>query len=125
MAWSGIGLFPGLRSGAETVLTAARVASIPALLCASMAHAGTQGGREVSCIASYYHVYIHNDSQEIVEAGSVVEWQVPFTRSSGRHRLLAPLEPGSRVLLANALGSDYFTGEGACDAALVRPPAQE
>lgn len=77
----------------------------------------------VACVANYYHVYIHNDSRVTVEAGSVVEWHVPFTRSSGRHELHAPLEPGSRILLANALGSDYILGDGDCDARLILYPA--
>jgi hypothetical protein len=81
-----------------------------------------EAASSVSCVASYYHVYIHNDSQTAIEAGSTVEWYVPFTRSTGRHTIRARLQPGSSLLLANALGSDYFTGEGACQASLARAP---
>lgn len=86
----------------------------------SAAHA--EAGAPVSCAANYYHVYIHNDSQTVIKAGSIVEWHVPFTRTTGRHTVHVPLKPGNSVLLANALGSDYVTGEEACRAWLAQAP---
>lgn len=110
----------GIGSGFLTVLAGLTILTGP-----SVAYAEEEAISPVSCIASYYHVYIHNESQEVVEAGSIIEWHVPFTRSSGRHSLAGPLAPQSRVLLANALGSDYFTGEGLCNATLTQPPLRD
>lgn len=97
------------------------ICAITALWGASAGYAAAQvDSSPVSCVANYYHLYIHNDSQETFADGSVVEWHVPFTRSGGRHELRAPLEPGGRVLLANALGSDYVLGDAECEASLIR-----
>lgn len=71
------------------------------------------------CLATGYDVTLHNDSEVAIEAGTEVEWRVPFTRTTGTYTLRATLEPGARINLTGVMGSDYLVGDSRCEVSLV------
>jgi hypothetical protein len=96
------------------------LAGLMALLLAGdpiAAAAGSAPG--IVCLATGYDVTLHNDSEVAIEAGTEVEWRVPFTRTTGTHTLRATLEPGARINLTGAMGSDYLVGDSPCEVALA------
>jgi hypothetical protein len=72
---------------------------------------------------SGYDVIVHNTGTEAIASGRSVEWSVPFARVDGVHVLTSDLEPGARVFLAGALGSNFLSSKAACEASLATGPA--
>lgn len=89
------------------------------LLACGTATATAEEGPGIACLATGYDVMLHNDSESLIEAGTEVEWRVPFTRTTGSHTLRATLEPGGRVNLSGAMGSDYLVGNSHCEAEIA------
>lgn len=88
------------------------------LVCSPIAVAA-ETEPEITCRATGYDVTLHNDTEIAIEAGTEVEWQVPFTRTTGTHTLRNNLGPGARVTLTGAMGSDYLVGDSPCEARIA------
>lgn len=94
-----------------------------ALLLASGPIAATaETGPGIACIASGYDVIIRNESEVPVAAGTQIDWRVAFTRTTGTHTLRAALEPGARVNLSGAMGSDFLVSDRPCELEIVDDP---
>jgi hypothetical protein len=78
----------------------------------------------VDCNVSGYDVIVHNRGADPIASGASVLWSVPFARKDGNHVLTEELEPGGRVFLTGALGSDFLSAEAECEASLGTQPVQ-
>ncbi len=78
----------------------------------------------VACTVSGYDVIIRNNGTDPIASGASVEWSVPFARKEGSHALTKDLEPGGRVFLAGALGSNFLSSKAQCEATLGAQAAQ-
>ena len=101
---SGIGVFLGLfLAGAALAQDASTTPAEPS---------------GVTCTVSGYDVIIHNKGDAPIASGASVQWSVPFARKEGSHALIKDLEPGGRVFLAGALGSNFLSSKAECEATL-------
>lgn len=78
----------------------------------------------VACTVSGYDVIIRNNGTDPIASGASVEWSVPFARKEGSHALTKDLEPGGRIFLAGALGSNFLSSKAECEATLGAQAAQ-
>lgn len=78
----------------------------------------------VACSVSGYDVIIRNTGTEPIASGSAVNWSVRFARMEGSHVLTAVLEPGGRVFVNGALGSNFLSSSAECVAGLAGEPDQ-
>ncbi len=100
-------------------------AILAALLVAGQAIAEVEPAADaVSCMASGYDVFIQNDSDTVIAAGTEIDWHVPFTRTSGTHSLRRALDPGTRVALSGAMGSDFVGGDSPCEVLAAQEPEE-
>ncbi len=84
--------------------------------------AGSAAHAAMTCVASGYDVIIVNDKDAEIDAGAVLQWREPFTRTTGTFTLREPLEPGGRLVLAGAMGSNFMVEDGPCEAVFPDPP---
>jgi hypothetical protein len=87
---------------------------------AALAQEPADGG--VACSVSGYDVIIRNTGTDPIASGMAVNWSVPFARVEGSHALTAVLEPGGRVFLTGALGSNFLSSSAECAAGLAGQP---
>jgi hypothetical protein len=66
------------------------------------------------CRVEGYDVALINLGETPVEAGTMINWSVRFSRSEGHHELDRTLEPGSLVMLNGVLGSSYLRSGTEC-----------
>src|SRR5687767_6883704 len=78
----------------------------------------------VACTVSGYDVIIRNNGTDPIASGASVAWFVPFARMDGSHTLTKGLEPGGRVFLAGALGSNFLSSKAECEVTLGAQAAQ-
>lgn len=78
----------------------------------------------VACRVSGYDVIIRNTGTEPIASGVSVDWSVPFARMEGSHVLTAVLDPGARVFLNGALGSNFLSSSAECVVGLTGKPEQ-
>lgn len=89
---------------------------------AALAQEPADGG--VACSVSGYDVIIRNTGTDPIASGASVNWSVPFARVEGSHALTAVLDPGGRVFLTGALGSNFLSSSAECVAGLAGQPNQ-
>lgn len=96
-----------------------------ALLAASSALAQEEpADAGVACSVSGYDVIIRNEGTDPIASGASVNWSVPFARMEGSHVLTAVLDPGGRVFLTGALGSNFLSSDAECVTGLAGEPDQ-
>ncbi|GLQ53955.1 hypothetical protein [Devosia nitrariae] len=82
------------------------------------------GDPGVVCSVSGYDVIIRNTGTDPIASGAAVNWSVPFARVEGSHALTAVLDPGGRVFLTGALGSNFLSSSAECVAGMAGEPDQ-
>jgi hypothetical protein len=60
------------------------------------------------CRVEGYDVALINQGETPLEAGTTINWSVPFSRSAGQHELDRTLGPGALVMLNGVLESSYL-----------------
>lgn len=89
-----------------------------AIADSALAQENASAPSTVICTVSGYDVIIHNKGADPLPSGAVVLWSVPFARMDGSHMLAVALEPGGRVFLSGALGSNFLGPKLECAASL-------
>lgn len=97
-------------------ITPGMLAILP--LVAAQAVAAQEAAPGLVCRVEGYDVAIINQGSTPFEAGTIISWSVPFSRSAGQHELDRTLGPGALVMLNGVLESSYLRPGTECRIAL-------
>ena len=88
-------------------------------LCAAAAPVGAADGGPLKCTVVGYDLFMRNEGEATLPAGTTFAWSVPFARAKGTDTLTRDLGPGAQELFSAMLGSSYLGSDKACHVEIV------
>jgi hypothetical protein len=81
--------------------------------------ASEEANSSVICQVAGYDVILQNHGAETIEAGSELQWFVPFARVGNTLALDEPMEPGESRYLPGHMAGNYMSSDEICNVTVV------